>query len=112
MDLAGHEKYLKTTVFGLTGSCRVSWVGLFSNALCIFPGNYPDYTMMIVGSNMGVVGMTKEHYQLTLALKIPVFMVVSKVCLFVCLSVCLSVFSSLVSCLQTPLLSVSFWPFA
>lgn len=42
-------------------------------------GNYPDYTMMIVGSNMGVVGMTKEHYQLTLALKIPVFMVVTKV---------------------------------
>lgn len=35
--------------------------------------------MMIVGSNMGVVGMTKEHYQLTLALKIPVFMVVTKV---------------------------------
>lgn len=60
MDLAGHEKYLKTTVFGLTG-------------------NYPDYTMMIIGSNMGVVGMTKEHYQLTLALKVPVFMVVTKV---------------------------------
>ncbi len=30
IDLAGHEKYLKTTVFGLTG-------------------NFPDYCMMIVG---------------------------------------------------------------
>jgi GTPase len=60
IDLAGHEKYLKTTVFGLTG-------------------NFPDYTMMVVGANMGVVGMTREHYQLTLAMKVPVYMVITKI---------------------------------
>jgi GTPase len=60
MDLAGHEKYLKTTVFGLTG-------------------NYPDYCMLLVGANMGVVGMTKEHFHLTLALKVPTFVVVTKI---------------------------------
>jgi GTPase len=40
IDLAGHEKYLKTTVFGLTGHA-------------------PDYVMLMVGANAGVVGMTK-----------------------------------------------------
>ena len=60
IDLAGHEKYLKTTVFGLTG-------------------NYPDYSMLMIGSNMGVIGMTKEHYHLTLALKVPCFIVVTKI---------------------------------
>jgi len=34
LDLCGHEKYLKTTVFGLTGML-------------------PDYGMVVVGANMG-----------------------------------------------------------
>ncbi|KAG8138135.1 hypothetical protein E2320_004063 [Naja naja] len=42
IDLAGHEKYLKTTVFGMTG-------------------HLPDFCMLMVGSNAGIVGMTKEH---------------------------------------------------
>ena len=40
IDLAGHEKYLKTTVFGMTG-------------------HVPDFCMLMVGSNAGIVGMTK-----------------------------------------------------
>lgn len=60
IDLAGHEKYLKTTVFGMTG-------------------NIPDYACLLVGANMGVTRMTKEHLGLCLALKIPVFVVVTKV---------------------------------
>eukprot|EP01094_Clydonella_sp_ATCC50884_P018850 TRINITY_DN3566_c0_g1_i1.p1 TRINITY_DN3566_c0_g1~~TRINITY_DN3566_c0_g1_i1.p1 ORF type:complete len:393 (-),score=115.37 TRINITY_DN3566_c0_g1_i1:179-1357(-) len=60
IDLAGHDGFLRTTVFGLTG-------------------NYPDYSMLLVGANMGVVGMTKEHFHLTLALKVPSFVVVTKV---------------------------------
>ena len=40
IDLAGHERYLKTTVFGLTG-------------------HVPHFAMLMVGSNMGIVGMTK-----------------------------------------------------
>ena len=33
----------------------------------------------MIGSNMGVIGMTKEHYQLTLALKVPCFFVITKI---------------------------------
>ncbi len=47
IDLAGHEKYLKTTVFGLTG-------------------HSPHFAMLMVGSNMGVVGMTKGAREETL----------------------------------------------
>ncbi|XP_065066312.1 GTP-binding protein 1-like [Rhopilema esculentum] len=60
IDLAGHERYLKTTVFGMTG-------------------HSPDYAMLMIGSNMGVVGMTKEHLGLALALNVPVFVVVTKI---------------------------------
>lgn len=60
VDLAGHEKYLKTTVFGMTG-------------------HLPDFCMLIVGSNQGVVGMAKEHLGLALALSVPVFVVVTKI---------------------------------
>ena len=59
IDLAGHEKYLRTTLFGMTG-------------------HQPDYAMLIVGSNMGIVGMTKEHLGISLALRVPVFIVVTK----------------------------------
>lgn len=37
VDLAGHEKYLRTTCFGLTG-------------------HLPDYGMVIIGANAGLVG--------------------------------------------------------
>lgn len=60
VDLCGHEKYLKTTMFGLTGLV-------------------PDYTMIIVGANMGLSRMTKEHLGITLALKIPFFVVLTKI---------------------------------
>ncbi|RKO87815.1 P-loop containing nucleoside triphosphate hydrolase protein [Blyttiomyces helicus] len=60
MDLAGHEKYLKTTVFGMTGCA-------------------PDFVMLMIGSNAGIIGMTKEHLGLTLALQVPVFIVVTKI---------------------------------
>ena len=60
LDLCGHEKYLKTTMFGL--------VGLM-----------PDYSMIIVGANMGVSRMTKEHLGISLALKVPVFIVITKI---------------------------------
>lgn len=60
IDLAGHEKYLKTTVFGMTGHA-------------------PDFCMLMVGANMGVVGMTKEHLGLSLALNVPVFVVITKI---------------------------------
>ena len=59
LDLCGHEKYLKTTIFGL--------VGLL-----------PDYCMIVIGSNMGITRMSKEHIGLSLALKLPMFFVLTK----------------------------------
>uniref|UniRef100_A0A672FNL5 GTP-binding protein 1 n=1 Tax=Salarias fasciatus TaxID=181472 RepID=A0A672FNL5_SALFA len=50
IDLAGHEKYLKTTVTSVSGYL-----------------------------NAGIVGMTKEHLGLALALNVPVFVVVTKI---------------------------------
>jgi len=42
-------------------------------------GLLPDYCMIIVGANMGVSKMTKEHLGITLALKIPLFIVITKI---------------------------------
>ncbi|KAK4538646.1 hypothetical protein CDCA_CDCA19G4671 [Cyanidium caldarium] len=58
-DLAGHERYLKTTMFGLTAHA-------------------PDYCMMVVALNQGVLRMTREHLAIALALKVPVFAVLTK----------------------------------
>ena len=60
IDLCGHERYLKTTVFGLTGAV-------------------PDYSMIMLGANMGVQRMTREHLGLTLALRLPFFIVITKI---------------------------------
>eukprot|EP00062_Callorhinchus_milii_P013169 gi/632960961/ref/XP_007896493.1/ PREDICTED: GTP-binding protein 2 isoform X1 [Callorhinchus milii] len=60
IDLAGHHKYLKTTIFGLTSYC-------------------PDFAMLVVSANTGIAGTTREHLGLAMALKVPFFIVVSKV---------------------------------
>lgn len=60
IDLAGHEKYLKTTVFGLTGM-------------------QPDFAIVVVGANMGVKKMTKEHLGIAIALDIPVVVALTKI---------------------------------
>ena len=60
IDLAGHEKYLKTTVSGLNG-------------------NFIDYAMVTIGVDRGIIGMTKEHLAIALSLKIPLFMVITKI---------------------------------
>ncbi|XP_058507457.1 GTP-binding protein 2 [Solea solea] len=60
IDLAGHHKYLKTTIFGLTSYC-------------------PDFAMLVVSASTGIAGTTREHLGLAMALKVPIFIVVSKV---------------------------------
>ena len=42
-------------------------------------GLMPDYSMIIVGANMGIQRMTKEHLGISLALKVPIFVVVTKI---------------------------------
>eukprot|EP01002_Notosolenus_urceolatus_P014734 NODE_651_length_1881_cov_16.310590_g523_i0.p1 GENE.NODE_651_length_1881_cov_16.310590_g523_i0~~NODE_651_length_1881_cov_16.310590_g523_i0.p1 ORF type:complete len:597 (-),score=148.87 NODE_651_length_1881_cov_16.310590_g523_i0:91-1764(-) len=58
-DLAGHERYLKTTVLGMTGSL-------------------PDYAVIVISANNGVQRMTKEHLGLCIALQIPIFVVITR----------------------------------
>ena len=60
VDLAGHEKYLKTTIGGMSKSCL-------------------DYTCVVVAANMGVLKMTREHLGITLGMNIPFFIVVTKI---------------------------------
>ncbi|KAI9667250.1 MAG: hypothetical protein M1821_000063 [Bathelium mastoideum] len=59
-DLAGHEKYLRTTVFGLLSS-------------------EPNYCLLMVAANNGLVGMSKEHLGIALALNVPVMVVITKI---------------------------------
>jgi len=42
-------------------------------------GLFPHYAMLIVGANMGVSRMTKEHIGIAVALKIPIFVVITKI---------------------------------
>jgi GTPase len=59
-DLAGHERYLRTTIFGMGAM-------------------HPDYTLIMVGANMGITNMTKEHIALSFMLKIPFAIVINKI---------------------------------
>ncbi|KAF9739802.1 elongation factor Tu GTP binding domain-containing protein [Paraphaeosphaeria minitans] len=59
-DLAGHEKYLRTTVFGLLSS-------------------EPNYCLLMVAANNGLIGMSKEHLGIALALNVPVMVVITKI---------------------------------
>jgi len=59
IDLGGHERYLRTTLKGVMG-------------------HVPDYAMLIIGANAGIQQMTKEHMGVSLALRIPLFVVITK----------------------------------
>lgn len=60
VDLCGHEKYLKTTMFGV--------MGLFC-----------DYGIVMIGAERGVCGMTTEHMGLLISNKIPFLTLVGKI---------------------------------
>ncbi|EEH09999.1 GTP-binding protein [Histoplasma capsulatum G186AR] len=59
-DLAGHERYLRTTVFGLLSSS-------------------PNYCLLMVAANNGIIGMSKEHLGIALSLNVPVMVVITKI---------------------------------
>ncbi|OJJ51002.1 hypothetical protein ASPZODRAFT_55091 [Penicilliopsis zonata CBS 506.65] len=59
-DLAGHERYLRTTVFGMLSSA-------------------PNYCLLMVAANNGLVGMSKEHLGIALALNVPVMVIITKI---------------------------------
>ena len=60
LDMCGHEKYLKTTMHGLTSQ-------------------FPDYCLIVVGANMGIQKMTKEHLGISLAMEKPLLIVFTKI---------------------------------
>ena len=60
IDLAGHEKYLKTTLKGIMG-------------------NLPDYNMLVVSLSSGPIGTFREHLGISVALKIPIIIVFTKI---------------------------------
>ena len=60
IDLCGHEKYLKTTLFGITGLSG-------------------DIGIVVIGANMGISNTTKEHMKILIYLKVPFIIVVTKI---------------------------------
>ncbi len=57
---AGNEKYLKTTVYGVTGM-------------------FPDRGIVVIGANTGVTKLTREHIGLMLCIKIPFMIIITKI---------------------------------
>ena len=60
LDLCGHEKYLKTTMYGISALM-------------------PHYAIILIGTNMGVQRMTREHLGIVISLGIPFFIVFTKI---------------------------------
>lgn len=60
IDLAGHETYLKTTIYGLYGLKL-------------------DYVCIIIGANMGINKMTREHFYLAKTLNLPIIFIINKI---------------------------------
>jgi GTPase len=60
LDLAGHAKYLKTTIFGVTGM-------------------FPDYGIVVIGANTEITKLTREHLGILLYLNIPFIITITKV---------------------------------
>ena len=59
-DLAGHEKYFRTTMYGLSSAM-------------------PDYCILVISANNGIQKMTREHLGVCLALRIPFFIVITRI---------------------------------
>ena len=60
IDLAGHHKYLRTTIFGLMG-------------------HLPHVVLLLVSAVSGIAGTTREHLSLAKVLDLPVVVIVSKI---------------------------------
>lgn len=60
LDLAGHKKYLRTTIQGLSGYS-------------------PHHAMLVISSTAGAVGMAHEHLAIVVALNVPFFIVITKI---------------------------------
>jgi len=60
VDLCGHEQYLKTTLHGMCGYNI-------------------DYAIIVIGGNLSITDMTREHLNTCLSLNIPFIVVITKI---------------------------------
>jgi GTPase len=60
IDLCGQPDYFGTTTFGLSGY-------------------FPDYAVLIVAANNGVLEMTKQHMRVLASLSIPILVIITRV---------------------------------
>ena len=60
IDLCGHEKYLKTTVRGVSGY-------------------FPDYACLIISPHRGVTDIAKQHFKMLVSQNIPIFIIITRV---------------------------------
>lgn len=60
IDLAGHEKYLKTTIKGINS-------------------NLVDYAIVVINANAGIQQMTREHISIVYTLRIPIIIIYTKI---------------------------------
>lgn len=60
VDLCGQSKYLKTTLYGITGS-------------------FPDYGMLVIAANRGLVDMAEEHLNIMLAYGLTFVILITRV---------------------------------
>jgi elongation factor 1-alpha len=60
VDLCGHQKYLKTTLYGITGY-------------------FPDYGVLVISANQGILKMTREHLGIFLYLNIPFIIIITRI---------------------------------
>eukprot|EP00879_Flechtneria_rotunda_P009954 GHRR01010410.1.p1 GENE.GHRR01010410.1~~GHRR01010410.1.p1 ORF type:complete len:1136 (+),score=513.58 GHRR01010410.1:867-4274(+) len=59
IDMGGHEKYLKTTLYGMT--CTL-----------------PDYVLLCIDAMSGVTRITREHLAVAVALEVPTVAIITK----------------------------------
>lgn len=59
VDTCGHQKYLKTTLYGITG-------------------HYPDYGVIVIAANKGIMKMTKEYLTIYLHMGLPFIIVITR----------------------------------
>ncbi|AYV81933.1 MAG: GTP binding translation elongation factor [Harvfovirus sp.] len=60
VDVCGHEKFLKTTTYGINGY-------------------FPDYGFVIIAANRGILKMTREHLGILFYLEMPVVILITRV---------------------------------
>lgn len=60
VDLCGHEKYFKTTLFGIIGTNS-------------------HFAIVVIGANAGINGMCEEHMAVLITMRIPFMIVMTKI---------------------------------